>query len=36
LIGRRRRPIDNADGGVEITRLTDEMPSCEDIDRVHQ
>jgi hypothetical protein len=34
LIGRRPRRIDNADVGVEITRVTDEMPSLEDIDRV--
>jgi Protein of unknown function (DUF3349) len=34
LIGRGRRPIDDADVGVEITRVTDEMPSLEDIDRV--
>jgi hypothetical protein len=36
LIGRRRRPIDDADVGVEITRVTDEMPSLEDIDRVQR
>ncbi len=38
LIGHPRRTIDaaidNADVGVAITRITDEMPSCEDIDRV--
>lgn len=41
LIGRRHRPVDNADIvnvdiGVEITRVTDEMPSLEDIDRVQR
>jgi Protein of unknown function (DUF3349) len=36
LVGRQRRPIDSADVGVEITRITDEMPSCEDIDRVQR
>ncbi len=35
LIG-RRRPIDNADVGAEITRVTDEMPALEDIDRVRR
>ncbi len=35
LVGHRRRPIENADVGVEITRVTEEMPSCEDIDRIH-
>ncbi|OBH00366.1 MULTISPECIES: DUF3349 domain-containing protein [unclassified Mycobacterium] len=30
------KAIDNADVGVAITRITDEMPSCEDIDRVQQ
>jgi hypothetical protein len=34
LIGRNRRSIDNADVGVEITRITDELPSRDDIDRV--
>ena len=34
LIGRGRRSIDNADVGVEITRITLEMPSLDDIDRV--
>ncbi|MCV7090718.1 DUF3349 domain-containing protein [Mycobacterium interjectum] len=34
LIG--RQPIDNADVGVEITRVTAEMPLCEDIDRVQR
>ncbi len=36
LIGRQRRRIDSADVGVEITRVTDEMPSLEDIDRVQR
>ncbi|OBG32701.1 DUF3349 domain-containing protein [Mycobacterium sp. E3198] len=36
LISRRRRPIENADVGVAITRVTDEMPSLEDIDRVQR
>jgi hypothetical protein len=34
LIGRRSRPIDSADVGVEITRATDQMPSLDDIQRV--
>jgi hypothetical protein len=29
-------PIDNVDVGVEITRLTHEMPSLDDIERVQQ
>jgi hypothetical protein len=36
LVARPRRPIDNADVGVEITRITAQMPSCEDIDRVRR
>jgi Protein of unknown function (DUF3349) len=36
LIGRQRGPVDNVDVGVEITRITEEMPSCEDIDRVQR
>jgi hypothetical protein len=28
------RPIDSADVGVEISRITDEMPSLDDIERV--
>ncbi|OBK44629.1 hypothetical protein A5655_13860 [Mycobacterium sp. 1081908.1] len=35
LTGRKRRSIDDADVGVEILRVTDEMPSLDDIDRVH-
>jgi hypothetical protein len=34
LTGRKRRSIDTADVGVAITRVTDEMPSLDDIDRV--
>ncbi|MCV7099804.1 DUF3349 domain-containing protein [Mycobacterium palustre] len=40
LIGRRRRsiarPIDDADVGVEITRVTDAMPSPNDVERVRR
>jgi hypothetical protein len=36
LIVRKRRAIDNADVGVEITRITCEMPSLNDIDRVRR
>jgi Protein of unknown function (DUF3349) len=32
----RRRPIDNADVGVEITRITHEMPLLDDIERVQR
>ena len=32
----RRGPIGTADVGVEITRVTNEMPSPQDIDRVHR
>ncbi|HXA88285.1 MAG TPA: DUF3349 domain-containing protein [Mycobacterium sp.] len=31
---RRRQPVDTADVGVEITRVTHEMPSLDDIERV--
>jgi Protein of unknown function (DUF3349) len=34
LMSRRRRPISNVDVGVRITRITDELPSADDIDRV--
>ena len=34
LVGRKRRSIDRADVGVEITRITDELPSLDDIERV--
>ncbi len=36
LIGRKRRAIDAADVGVEITRVTGEMPSFDDIERVQR
>lgn len=36
LIARRRSPISNADVGVAITRVTDAMPSLEDIARVRR
>jgi hypothetical protein len=36
LVAPRRRPIDTADIGVEITHVTDEMPSVDDIVRVRQ
>jgi hypothetical protein len=36
LIAHRRGPISNADVGVEITRITHEMPSLEDIERVQR
>ena len=32
----RRQPMDAADVGVEITRITDELPSADDIARVQQ
>jgi Protein of unknown function (DUF3349) len=31
-----RRSVDNVDVGVEITRVTDEMPSSDDIERVQR
>jgi hypothetical protein len=34
LLGRKRLPADNVDVGVEITRVTDHMPSADDIERV--
>lgn len=34
LIVQKRRPIENVDVGVEISRITHAMPSLEDIDRV--
>jgi hypothetical protein len=34
LIARQRRPVDAADIGVEITRVTNELPSVDDIARV--
>jgi hypothetical protein len=36
LLLRERRPIDNTDIGVEITRTTSEMPSLNDVERVQQ
>jgi uncharacterized protein DUF3349 len=33
---RRHRPISTADIGVEITRITNEMPSLDDIERVQR
>jgi Protein of unknown function (DUF3349) len=36
LTGRERRSIDDSDVGVEILRVTDEMPSPDDIDRVQR
>src|ERR1700740_3240326 len=32
----RRRPVDSVDVGVEITRVTHEMPSPDDIERVQR
>ena len=32
----KRRPVDNVDVGVEITRVTHEMPSPDDIERVQR
>jgi hypothetical protein len=34
LLAPKRRPVDNVDVGVEITRVTDHMPSVNDIERV--
>lgn len=36
LVVRRHRPISCADIGVEITRISDEMPSLDDIERVQR
>jgi hypothetical protein len=36
LIMRRRWPISTADVGVEITRITNEVPSPDDIERVQR
>ena len=36
LIARRQWPISNADVGVAITHITDEMPSLQDIERVQR
>ncbi|MGO9352499.1 MAG: DUF3349 domain-containing protein [Mycobacterium sp.] len=34
LVAPRRQPFDRADIGVEITRVTDEMPSADDVARI--
>jgi hypothetical protein len=34
LLAPRRRPADSVDVGVEITRVTEHMPSADDIERV--
>lgn len=36
LVAPRRRQLDNADVGVEITRVTHEMPLPDDINRVQR
>jgi Protein of unknown function (DUF3349) len=36
LIAPKRRSIDNIDVGVEITRVTDEMPSTDDVERIQR
>jgi len=36
LSARNRRSIESADVGVEITRITHEMPSLDDIERVQR
>ena len=36
LIVPGRRSIDTADAGVEVTRITDEMPSPDDVERVRR
>ncbi|HWF28864.1 MAG TPA: DUF3349 domain-containing protein [Mycobacterium sp.] len=36
LVVRRHTPISSADIGVEITRVTNEMPSLDDIERVQR
>lgn len=36
LVGQRRQPVDTTDIGVEITRVTDEMPSADDIARIRR
>jgi Protein of unknown function (DUF3349) len=36
LVARRRAPMDAADVGVEITRITDDLPSADDIARVQR
>jgi Protein of unknown function (DUF3349) len=36
LMMHRRSPISSADVGVEITRITNEMPSPDDIERIQR
>jgi hypothetical protein len=36
LVGQRSQPVDTTDIGVEITRVTDEMPSAVDIARIRR
>jgi uncharacterized protein DUF3349 len=36
LTGRDRRSVDGADVGVEILRVTDELPAPDDVDRVQR
>ncbi|BBZ37985.1 DUF3349 domain-containing protein [Mycobacterium conspicuum] len=36
LVGQRRWPVDTADIGVEITRVTDDMPAPGDIARIRR
>jgi Protein of unknown function (DUF3349) len=36
LFVHKRAPVDNVDVGVEITRVTHEMPSLDDIDSVQE
>ncbi|BBY37352.1 hypothetical protein MMAN_14860 [Mycobacterium mantenii] len=36
LIARRLRPISPVDIGVEITRITNQLPSPDDVSRVHR
>lgn len=36
LVAPRPQPIDTADIGVEITHVTDEMPSADDIARIRR
>lgn len=36
LLAPNRRRVDSVDVGVEITRVTDEMPSLNDIERVQR
>lgn len=36
LFAAKRRPVDNVDIGVEVTRVTDEVPSADDIKRIQR